>query len=532
MQPKRPSAKMNQQVGRSFWQADQRPRQVALVKPMLAEAVANDEEKDVKEGAIDVTLDEKYAEDLLAEAALDGKYTDVEHDDGENSSGESLEAEMFKYFYEIKEKIIAEERDKQKDVNNDIVTLIVDISDVEIEEKDLATIGDSVTNNFLNLIAAEKSLNIVCAKVGERARRAECSPCKQIFRDRADLKKHIKSRKHERKLKEMTNNHLNSIEKYKCNVCDKSFKVKQSLEDHLMIHNGPNLECPTSGQKYRGKRPNRVRDHLNKCFETNSVDSFDEDLVFSQWKQKLLKEKSKFKEPDSDIGNFKCKNCAQVFKYRSTKLLHEAKACACNCGPKKRCVAQDCGKCDNCRDKRKFGGPNQRRQKCSNKVCSTKSQIPNTKKERKIHTHEKRFSDRKTHLQSARCACGPYKYCIAPDCGKCGNCLDKPKFGGPNSKKQKCSTKVCPLSYEAGEIRDFNPPGPSALSLPGPPGPPGLHGRPGPPGPSAPPGPPRLHRPPGPAEYSVPHVKSGDTRSTSLMTVAELHQSLIAELQM
>ena len=37
-------------------------------------------------------------------------------------------------------------------------------------------------------------------------------------------------------------------------------------------------------------------------------------------------------------------------------------------------------------------------------------------------------------------ACEP---CLRPDCSQCTFCLDKPKFGGPGKKKQKCIEKIC-----------------------------------------------------------------------------------------
>ena len=39
--------------------------------------------------------------------------------------------------------------------------------------------------------------------------------------------------------------------------------------------------------------------------------------------------------------------------------------------------------------------------------------------------------------------CGKCDDCQAGDCGACVNCLDKPKFGGPGSKKQACSARRC-----------------------------------------------------------------------------------------
>jgi hypothetical protein len=40
--------------------------------------------------------------------------------------------------------------------------------------------------------------------------------------------------------------------------------------------------------------------------------------------------------------------------------------------------------------------------------------------------------------------CGECRACLREDCGKCSNCLDKPKFGGPNKLKQVCLKKKCP----------------------------------------------------------------------------------------
>lgn len=33
--------------------------------------------------------------------------------------------------------------------------------------------------------------------------------------------------------------------------------------------------------------------------------------------------------------------------------------------------------------------------------------------------------------------------CLIEDCGKCNYCLDKPKFGGPNTLKKKCINRRC-----------------------------------------------------------------------------------------
>ena len=39
--------------------------------------------------------------------------------------------------------------------------------------------------------------------------------------------------------------------------------------------------------------------------------------------------------------------------------------------------------------------------------------------------------------------CGNCAGCLREDCGNCCYCLDKPKFGGPGKKKQRCALRVC-----------------------------------------------------------------------------------------
>merc|ERR1712106_863974 len=39
--------------------------------------------------------------------------------------------------------------------------------------------------------------------------------------------------------------------------------------------------------------------------------------------------------------------------------------------------------------------------------------------------------------------CGKCPGCVNEDCGECKNCLDKPKFGGRNIKKQACEQRDC-----------------------------------------------------------------------------------------
>ena len=48
-----------------------------------------------------------------------------------------------------------------------------------------------------------------------------------------------------------------------------------------------------------------------------------------------------------------------------------------------------------------------------------------------------------TLLKRGHVQCGRCVYCRWGDCGKCANCLDKRKFGGPGTKKQACKARRC-----------------------------------------------------------------------------------------
>lgn len=62
---------------------------------------------------------------------------------------------------------------------------------------------------------------------------------------------------------------------------------------------------------------------------------------------------------------------------------------------------------------------------------------------------------RKTSGRIKNWCCLKCANCLADDCGKCINCLDRPKFGGPFIRKQRCLYKKClmktkPISSSSG----------------------------------------------------------------------------------
>uniref|UniRef100_A0A3Q2QYT1 Methyl-CpG binding domain protein 1b n=1 Tax=Fundulus heteroclitus TaxID=8078 RepID=A0A3Q2QYT1_FUNHE len=75
------------------------------------------------------------------------------------------------------------------------------------------------------------------------------------------------------------------------------------------------------------------------------------------------------------------------------------------------------------------------------------------------------------HKKRKRRSCGECKACLCrKDCGVCDFCVDKPKFGGSNKKRQKCRLRQCqrqamrhllPFQMAAGEY------GPDGSSMPG-----------------------------------------------------------------
>lgn len=51
--------------------------------------------------------------------------------------------------------------------------------------------------------------------------------------------------------------------------------------------------------------------------------------------------------------------------------------------------------------------------------------------------------DEDWHKRRKRRACGECPACLRKDCGTCDFCIDKPKFGGSNKKRQKCRLRQC-----------------------------------------------------------------------------------------
>jgi len=82
----------------------------------------------------------------------------------------------------------------------------------------------------------------------------------------------------------------------------------------------------------------------------------------------------------------------------------------------------------------------------SNSKSTTKSNSPSASKSRSAESTPN--SKRPTRNQQPKYKlrlinCAKCVNCLRADCGKCRNCLDKPKFGGKNTKKQRCIQRIC-----------------------------------------------------------------------------------------
>ncbi|XP_011405944.2 PREDICTED: uncharacterized protein LOC105313871 isoform X2 [Amphimedon queenslandica] len=60
-------------------------------------------------------------------------------------------------------------------------------------------------------------------------------------------------------------------------------------------------------------------------------------------------------------------------------------------------------------------------------------------------------SNAKKNIRRRGRGCGSCVGCVREDCGKCLYCLDKPKYGGPGRKKQRCALRSCSQFVSVGK---------------------------------------------------------------------------------
>ena len=127
-----------------------------------------------------------------------------------------------------------------------------------------------------------------------------------------------------------------------------------------------------------------------------------------------------------------------------------------NCKKCENCLnTTDCGTCKNCLDKPKFGGPGTRKQPCLFRKCKTPvMEAPPDAATMALDAESKMAAaaaaaEAKANKGGGAGAgtrmipCRACPNCVREDCGTCKNCLDKPKFGGPGTRKQPCLLRKC-----------------------------------------------------------------------------------------
>lgn len=85
--------------------------------------------------------------------------------------------------------------------------------------------------------------------------------------------------------------------------------------------------------------------------------------------------------------------------------------------------------------------PNATKQKATPKAGGSTTRGRSTKSARQTVDEEKKKPEPEQKRRGR--GCGKCEGCLREDCGTCTFCKDKPKFGGPGTKKQKCALRVC-----------------------------------------------------------------------------------------
>ena len=69
--------------------------------------------------------------------------------------------------------------------------------------------------------------------------------------------------------------------------------------------------------------------------------------------------------------------------------------------------------------------------------------MPNTAKKKKAAVGVTQKVKKKRFVKCNNC-----EACKSPECGECIYCKDKPRYGGPNLKRQACSRQRCLVSFK------------------------------------------------------------------------------------
>ncbi|XP_067931367.1 uncharacterized protein [Watersipora subatra] len=218
---------------------------------------------------------------------------------------------------------------------------------------------------------------------------------------------------------------------------------------------------------------------------------------------------------DLDEQKSKCLNSQATVRLSDDLLVKADKSATGNksykrskaCGTCKACNAKDCRTCVFCLDMKKYGGRGRMKQKCKYKKCtsmfkssaesnpsnsliksnqvdnsvesldnpvpgidakkilhlafanSSNVQVPELKAKLPVVSpttsesiERKATSAEITQSYNNLIKAEASEVRKLPNCGECGNCLDKPEFGGPGRKKQMCTEKKTQLQLRVAKL--------------------------------------------------------------------------------
>ena len=164
--------------------------------------------------------------------------------------------------------------------------------------------------------------------------------------------------------------------------------------------------------------------------KNSSPDNFWTEL--SKLKQTIFNDKQLPHDNLSDAvpKNYSCGECGKHFENESTSVQHF----------RTHMKTYEKIQTEEKHFQRKIGEKKFSERSEHEKKCSKNSKAFEKVQENSSSTASNKIKSKK--MRTKKCPCG--WRCGAEDCGSCSNCRDKTKFGGPNIKKQRCSTKICP----------------------------------------------------------------------------------------
>uniref|UniRef100_A0A1Q3F1X4 Putative c2h2-type zn-finger protein n=1 Tax=Culex tarsalis TaxID=7177 RepID=A0A1Q3F1X4_CULTA len=255
-------------------------RSYELLERALAEV---DQVEEIKRETLSQEQDDElqHEEEFLAEET-------VEPEDNEN-----LEA--------FQEEEVVEQQEEQTNVEGEQTDEMMDEDELEEPSESTSYNLNEEQQKMLDLAMAAKSCGFV-----ERSSRKipliECIYCKNVYRGRNTLKKHLKI-------------HLN-IKDYRCAHCPRTFTDRSSFRIHEGRHKGKSFECSHCGKAYFSQnelRQHQTMQHLERKFECETCrQKFPSKTILNDHQRVHLDERP-----------FVCSECGMGFKRNRNLVRHQ-----------------------------------------------------------------------------------------------------------------------------------------------------------------------------------------------------------------